>query len=145
MLLKEKYGDRTLPIWIGENEAVAIALSLEGKKLPRPLTHDLLKLVIDAFQAKVVKVEVVELKYVGENGTYFAKIYIQSDGKVIAIDARPSDSIALALRAKSTIYVDPRIMNENGYVLQGDTNVSEIKRRLRDTKPEKFGDFNFNK
>ena len=145
MLLKEKFGDRTLPIWIGENEAFAIALSLEGKKSPRPMTHDLLKLVIDAFQSKVLKVEVVGLKMVNDNGTYFAKIYLKSDGKVIAIDARPSDSIALALRTESTIFVDPKVMDDNGRVLDGDTSISELKRRLRNTKPENFGDFDFKK
>jgi len=145
VLLKEKFGDRTLPIWIGENEAFAIALSLEGKKSPRPMTHDLLKLVIDAFQSKVLKVEVVGLKMVNDNGTYFAKIYLKSDGKVIAIDARPSDSIALALRTESTIFVDPKVMDDNGRVLDGDTSISELKRRLRNTKPENFGDFDFKK
>jgi bifunctional DNase/RNase len=141
VLLKEKYGARTLPIWIGENEAMAIALSLEGIKPQRPLTHDLLKIVIDAFQAKVVKIGIMELR----NETYFAKIYIQSDSKLFAIDARPSDSIALALRTKSSIFVNDGVMGANGVVLQGDTNVDELKRRLRNTKPEKFGDFNLNK
>lgn len=134
-----------MPIWIGENEAFAIALSLEGKKPPRPLTHDLLKLIIDAFQSEVVKVEVVALKMVNESGTYFAKIYIKSEGKVIAIDARPSDSIALALRTGSAIFVDPKVMDENGKVLEGDTNLDEMKRRLRNTKPEEFGDFHLDK
>ena len=144
-MLKEKFGERTLPIWIGENEAFAIALSLEGKKSPRPMTHDLLKLVIDAFQSKVLKVEVVGLKMVNNNGTYFAKIYLKSNGKVIAIDARPSDSIALALRTDSTIFVDPKVMDDNGRVLDGDTSISELKRRLRNTKPENFGDFDLKK
>ncbi len=143
--MKEKYGERTLPIWIGENEAFAIALSLEGKKSPRPMTHDLLKLIIDSFQSRVIKVEVVGLKMVNDNGTYFAKIYLESDSKVIAIDARPSDSIALALRTHSTIFVDPKIMDDNGRVLDGDTSISEMKRRLRNTKPEKFGDFDLKK
>ena len=141
VLLKEKYGERSLPIWIGENEAMAIALSLEGIKPQRPLTHDLLKLIIEAFQAKVVKIGISELK----NETYFAKIYIESDGKVFAIDARPSDSIALALRTKCSIFVNDKIMNENGIVLQGDKSVDELKRRLRNTKPERFGDFDLNK
>jgi len=97
----------------------------------------LLKIIIDTFQAKVAKIEVVALK----SQTYYAKIYIESDSKVFAIDARPSDSIALALRTKSVIYVDPKVMDDNGRVLEGDTSVSEMKRKLRDTKPEKFGDF----
>jgi hypothetical protein len=140
-LLKEKYGERTLPIWIGENEAMAIALSLEGIKPQRPLTHDLLKLVIEAFQAKVAKIDVVAL----QNETYFAKIYIESDGKLFVIDARPSDSIALALRTKCSILVSEELMNDNGMVFQGDKSVEELKRRLRNTKPEQFGDFNLNK
>lgn len=109
------------------------------------MTHDLLKLVIDAFQSKVLKVEVVGLKMVNNNGTYFAKIYLRSDGRVIAIDARPSDSIALALRTDSTIFVDPKIMDDNGRILDGDTSISELKRRLRNTKPEDFGDFDLKK
>lgn len=141
VLLREKFGERTLPIWIGEPEALAIARALESLQYPRPLTHDLLKIVLDTFQAKVAKIEVVALK----DETYYAKIYIESDNKLFVIDARPSDSIALAMRAKSTIFVDPRVMDQNGRVLEGDTNVSQLKRRLRDTKPEKFGDFNFNK
>lgn len=141
VLLKEKFGERTLPIWIGEPEALAIARSLESLQYPRPLTHDLLKIVLDTFQAKVAKIEVVALK----DETYYAKIYIESDNRLFVIDARPSDSIALAMRTRSTIFVDPKVMDQNGRVLEGDTNVSQLKRRLRDTKPEQFGDFNFNK
>ena len=140
-MLKEKFGERTLPIYIGENEAMAIALSLEGIKPKRPLTHDLLKLVIEAFQAKVMKISIIELK----NETYFAKIYIESDGKLFAIDARPSDSIALALRTKCSILVNDEVMSENGIVLEGDKSIEELKRRLRNTQPEKFGDFDLNK
>ena len=141
VLLREKFGERTLPIWIGEPEALAIARSLESLQYPRPLTHDLLKIVLDTFQAKVAKIEVVALK----DETYYAKIFIESDNRLFVIDARPSDSIALAMRTKSSIFVDPKVMKQNGRVLEGDTNVSQLKRRLRDTKPEKFGDFNFNK
>ncbi len=138
VLLREKFGERTLPIWIGEPEALAIARTLESIEYPRPLTHDLLKLVLDTFQAKVAKIEVVTLK----DNTYFAKIYIECDNRLFVIDARPSDSIALAVRAKSVILVDPEVMDQNGRVLEGDTNISQLKRRLRNTKPEKFGDFN---
>ncbi|MGB3341594.1 MAG: bifunctional nuclease family protein [bacterium] len=141
VLLREKFGERTLPIWIGEPEALAIARSLESLEYPRPLTHDLLKIVLDAFQAKVAKIEVVALK----DETYYAKIYIESDNRFFVIDARPSDSIALAMRTRSTIFVDPKVMDQNGRVLEGDTTVSQLKRRLRDTKPEQFGDFNFKK
>lgn len=141
VLLKEKFGERTLPIWIGESEAMAIALSLEGVKPKRPLTHDLLKSVLDAFQAKVSKIGIVDLK----DETYYAKIFVEVDSKVYAIDARPSDSIALALRTKSTIMVNDGIINQNGIVLQGDKTIEELKRRLRNTKPEFFGEMDFNK
>ena len=97
-----------------------------------------MKILIDTFQAKLVKIVVVELK----NEIYFAKLFIESEGKVFAIDARPSDSIALALRTKSAIFVEPKIMNENGWVLEGDQNVSQLINKLRNTKPEQFGNFN---
>lgn len=141
VLLKEKFGERTLPIWIGESEAMAIALSLEGVKPKRPLTHDLLKSVLDAFQAKVSKIGIVDLK----DETYYAKIFVEMDSKVYAIDARPSDSIALSLRTKSSIWVNDSIMGQNGIVLQGDKTIDELKRRLRNTKPESFGEVDFNK
>jgi len=141
VLLREKFGERTLPIWIGEPEALAIARSLDSIQYPRPLTHDLLKIVLDTFQAKVAKIEVVTLK----DDTYFAKIYIECDNRLFIIDARPSDSIALAMRTKSVIFVDPKVMDKNGRVLEGDTNVSQLKHRLRNTRPEQFGDFNLTK
>ncbi|MDH4211267.1 MAG: bifunctional nuclease family protein [candidate division WOR-3 bacterium] len=139
--MKEKFGERTLPIWIGESEAMAIALTLEGVKPKRPLTHDLLKSILDAFQAKVSKIGIVDLR----EETYYAKIFVELDSKVFAIDARPSDSIALALRTKSSIWVNDDIINHNGIVLQGDKTVDELKRRLRNTKPESFGEIDFNK
>jgi hypothetical protein len=141
VLLKEKYGERTLMIWIGEPEAMAIAWSLAGEKPPRPLTHDLLKIFIDAFQAKVIKIGIMDLK----DNTYYAKIFLETDGKAFAIDARPSDSIALALRTNSTIFVKDEIMTENGKVLQGDKNIDQLRRRLRSTNPEDFGGTNIRK
>lgn len=101
--------------------------------------------MIDVLQSRVLKVEVVELKMLGESGTYYAKLYLEVDSKIIAIDARPSDSIALALRTSSTIFVDASVMEENGRILEGDTNIDEMKRRLRNTKPEQFGDFDLKK
>ncbi len=139
--MKEKFGERTLPIWIGESEAMAIALTLEGVKPKRPLTHDLMKSILDAFQAKVSKIGIVDLK----EETYYAKIFVEVDSKVYAIDARPSDSIALALRTKSSIWVNDEILNRSGIVLQGDKTIDELKRRLRNTKPESFGEIDFNK
>lgn len=138
VLLKEKSGERTLPIWIGENEAMAIALILEGVKPKRPLTHDLMKSILDAFQAKVSRIGIVDLK----DETYYAKIFVEVDSRVFAIDARPSDSIALALRTKSSIWISDEILSANGIVGDfSDRSLDDLKRRLRNTKPESFGEF----
>ncbi|MEO0190727.1 MAG: bifunctional nuclease family protein [candidate division WOR-3 bacterium] len=137
MLLKEKYGERKLPIWIGDNEAMAIAMCLEGIKPVRPLTHDLVKTLLDALESKIIKVIINDLK----NETYYARIYLESDGKLISIDARPSDSIALALRANATIFVEENIMEKHGIIFKGDSIEEELKNKLRETKPEEFGDY----
>ncbi len=137
VLLKEKFGERTLPIWIGDNEAMAIAMSLEGIKPTRPLTHDLIKILLDALESKVQKIVINDLK----NETYFARIYVEADGKLFYIDARPSDSIAIALRSDATIFVEDCIMDKNGLVFKGDSVEEELKNKLRGTKPEDFGKF----
>uniref|UniRef100_A0A7C6EK93 Bifunctional nuclease family protein n=1 Tax=candidate division WOR-3 bacterium TaxID=2052148 RepID=A0A7C6EK93_UNCW3 len=137
VLLKEKYGERTLPIWIGDNEAMAIAMCLEGIKPVRPLTHDLMKILLDALESKITKIVINDLK----NETYYARIYLEIDGKMISVDARPSDSIALALRSNATIFVEDNIMERNGIVFKGDSVEEELKNKLRGTKPEEFGKF----
>ncbi|MBI4720130.1 MAG: bifunctional nuclease family protein [Chitinivibrionia bacterium] len=96
VLLKAVEREEVLPIWIGPAEALSIEMKLEGKKFERPLTHDLLKTALETFGAVVVKVVVSELK----NNTFYAKIYLQRDNEIFVFDARPSDSIALALRTK---------------------------------------------
>lgn len=136
-MLKEKYGERTLPIWIGDNEAMAIAMCLEGIKPVRPLTHDLMKILLDALESKITKIVINDLK----NETYYARIYLEIDGKMISVDARPSDSIALALRSNATIFVEDNIMERNGIVFKGDSVEEELKNKLRGTKPEEFGKF----
>ena len=120
----------------------AIHLSLIVVRGVLPLLQlYLLKLIIDSFQAKVPKIVVTAL----QNEIYYAKIFIEANSNVFAIDARPSDSIALALRTRSTIFVDPKIMNDNGWVLDGDQNVATLIERLRKTKPEQFGSFDLEK
>ncbi len=116
---------------------MAIAMCLEGVKPARPLTHDLMKIMLDALDGKIVKIVINDLK----NETYFARIYIESDGKLVAVDARPSDSIALALRVNATIFVEDDIMEKNGLVFKGDSVEEELKNKLRGTKPEEFGKF----
>ena len=98
VILQETDGERVLPIWIGPGEASAIAMELAGKKFQRPLTHDLLKTVIEGLHGRVAKVLITELK----DSTFFAKVMINRDqSDVLGVDARPSDSIALALRAEA--------------------------------------------
>lgn len=100
ILLREKDGERVVPIWIGVVEASAIAFELEGVQLPRPMTHDLLKTSIQSLGARVEKVRVVDLR----DNTYFAEVVLNSSNGEVIIDARPSDAIALALRTRSPVY-----------------------------------------
>ncbi len=107
VLLESREEKGSLPIWIGPAEATSIYTSLSGKKFERPMTHDLMRIVIDVLEAEVSKVEVTGIK----NDTYFARIVMKRDGEIYYIDARPSDSIALALRTESSIYVDKELFN----------------------------------
>ena len=107
VILRDKDGHRVLPIWVGVFEANAIALQIENVTTPRPMTHDLLKNVIADLRARIDKIVVSDLK---EN-TFFALIYLTVGGEVMAIDARPSDAIALALRARAPIYVEEKVID----------------------------------
>jgi len=106
IVLRDEEGQRVLPIWVGVFEANAIALQIENVQTPRPMTHDLLKNVIDDLNGQVERIVVCELK---EN-TFYATIYIRTDGRVQAVDARPSDAIALALRTRSKIFVEHTVI-----------------------------------
>ena len=109
IVLKEKNGERYLPIVIGIIEASAIKMEVSGFKPPRPLTHDLLNNVIQKLGARLEKVIVEKL----ENGIFYAKIVIRTpENKIIEVDARPSDSIALALRAKAAIFVRDTVLEQ---------------------------------
>lgn len=106
VVLREVDGDRLLPIWIGHPEANAIALALENIQLERPMTHDLLKSIIEGLGGKVTKVVVNALKA----NTYHARIVIETSEGIYSFDARPSDSIALALRVGAPIYVAEEVL-----------------------------------
>jgi uncharacterized protein len=106
IILRDKEGQRVLPIWVGVFEANAIALQIENVTTPRPMTHDLLKNVIQDLKARIQKIVVSDLK---EN-TFYALIYLDTDGETVAIDARPSDAIALALRAHAPIFVEDAVI-----------------------------------
>ena len=107
VLLRDKEGQKVLPIWVGVFEANAIALQIENITPQRPMTHDLLNNVIHDLKADIQKIVVSDLK---EN-TFYALIYLTIGGEVMAIDARPSDAIALALRARAPIFVEDRVID----------------------------------
>jgi len=106
IVLRDGEGERILPIWVGVFEANAIALQIENVRTPRPMTHDLLRSVIENLSARVERVVVCELK---EN-TFYARIHLQSGNDAHTIDARPSDAIALALRARCPIHVSESVL-----------------------------------
>jgi bifunctional DNase/RNase len=111
IILKEKNGDRTLPIVIGEYEAQSIALGLENIKPPRPITHDLALSILDTCGVKMDSVLITELK----NNTYYAVIRLRKKLKYWDVDARPSDAIAMAVRSMIPIFVDEEVMNVGSY------------------------------
>jgi uncharacterized protein len=107
VILKDKEGDRVLPIWVGVFEANAIALQIENIATPRPMTHDLLRNVITDLEGQVDRVVVSDLK----DNTFYAVIHLTVKGERVAVDARPSDAIALALRTRSPILVDETVID----------------------------------
>ena len=137
VLLKEKNGPRMLPIWIGPSEASAIAIQLTGRQFQRPLTHDLLKSVIEGLEAKVPKIAIVDLR----EKTYFAKVYLERAQDVLAIDARPSDCIALALRTGSPIFVREELLRteDSTEEMAGDSSMEQLQKQLEDMDPDEFG------
>jgi len=112
ILLKGESDERTLPIFIGTVEAQSIALFISNVKIPRPLTHDLLKNVLGHLDCRVDRIEVCSLR----EGTFIARLILSCDGEEIEVDSRPSDAIALALRTSSPIFVDESVMDEAGRI-----------------------------
>ncbi|MCB0044086.1 MAG: bifunctional nuclease family protein [Caldilineaceae bacterium] len=110
VVLKEIEGERFLPIWIGPFEADAITLQLQGMEAPRPLTHDLLKSVLERLGGEVRHILINGL----EKNTYYARIVLNVDGDTVEIDSRPSDAIALAVRAGAPVYVAEDVMDQAG-------------------------------
>lgn len=117
VILKEKTADRYLPIWIGPAEADAIAVKLQEVRVERPLTHDLLRSVIDALGATIDSIIVSDLK----NDTFYAKIILNVDGKQMEVDSRPSDALALAVRVGVPIYADEVVIDKAGIFLDKET------------------------
>jgi uncharacterized protein len=117
VILKEKTAERYLPIWIGPSEADAIAVKLQGVSVPRPLTHDLLVSVIDALGATINSIVVSDLK----NDTFYAKIILSVDGEQMEVDSRPSDALALAVRAEVPIFAEDSVLDKAGILLDRET------------------------
>jgi bifunctional DNase/RNase len=140
VILKEREGERVLPIWIGPGEAQAIARELAGQRFPRPLTHDLLATVVEGLKGKVTRVVIADLR---EN-TFFANLIIERNGEVLSVDARPSDSIAVALRCQAPIFVNDKLLSEAGEQEEptDEERAKELRRFLEDLDPEDFGKYN---
>jgi uncharacterized protein len=152
VILREVNGTRMLPIWIGHGEAAAIQMKLDGQDYLRPLTHDLVQNIVQILDARLVRVDITELK----DSTYYAALtLITSAGETVTIDARPSDSIALVLRAEAELFADDSLfrseMPEPGEMPSTDEpntdgdkaehKRQELRRRLRGIDPGDFGSF----
>lgn len=140
VVLKDLEGKRILPIWIGPFEASAIEMELEDIKAPRPMTHDLIKNVLDNVGAQVAKIVVNDL----QENTFIATIHLSLNGKTVEIDSRPSDAIALALRTKARIFAVDWILKEacsleeEGSGGSSDDEKSKFKKFLENIKPDDF-------
>src|SRR6266545_1632570 len=121
VMLKEKDSTRYLPIWIGHFEADAIAIPMQKVPVSRPLTHDLLRSAIGALGAKLQRVVINDLA----DETFYAKLILDQDGKVLEVDARPSDAIALAVRAEVPIFVEDKVLESAGMVFDGEEDAAE--------------------
>jgi bifunctional DNase/RNase len=139
IILRDKDGQRVLPIWVGVFEANAIALQIENVTTPRPMTHDLLRNVIHDLKASIQKVVVSDLR----DNTFYALIYLNVGGEVVAVDARPSDAIALALRAQAPIFVEDNVIdNAKSVDLAPDRADSErLQKWLESLDPEELGKY----
>jgi bifunctional DNase/RNase len=141
VILKEKEGERYLPIWIGPSEASAIATELAGVKFSRPLTHDLMKNLVRALHGELTQVVIGALK----NNTYYAQVFVRNGDDVVSIDARPSDSIALALRLNAPIFASEGLLDHSaedvGEVNDEGYDPEDLKEYLRRMNPEDFGRF----
>lgn len=137
VILRDTESQLFLPIWIGVFEANAIALKIEGVEPPRPMTHDLLRLVLEQLGAEVEKVVISDL----QESTFFAVIHVRQGERTIGIDARPSDAIALALRAEAPIYVLRTVLDKaQAAELATDANDEErLKKWLEEISPDELG------
>ena len=138
VILKDVGGNSVLPIWVGIYEANAIALEIEKVSTPRPMTHDLIKMLLLGLDAGIRKVVVNELK----EDTFFAVIWVEREGELISVDSRPSDALALALRLDCPIFVDDSVLKsaKNAATVSDKVNTNaELKRYLENLGDEDLG------
>ncbi len=138
VLLREADGERYLPIWIGQAEAAAIALALQGVVTPRPMTHDLLKSILDEMSVQVQSIVITELR----EGTFYAVINMQRNGTSYAISSRPSDAIALAVRINCRIFASEEVLDEAAILIPSgieEEEVEKFREFLENVNPEDFG------
>lgn len=129
VLLRDEQNDQFLPIWVGKPEANAISFALEGVSTPRPMTHDLMKNVLDHLNAKLISIVLTDL----QESTYYAKIHLLHKDSEYTIDSRPSDAIAIALRAEAPIFAQEEVIKKH--------SAEELDRWLENLKPEDFGKY----
>jgi bifunctional DNase/RNase len=139
VLLKTAEGNKFLPIWIGHPEAAAILMRLQGATTPRPMTHDLVTDILGRLEAHVIRVTVTELR----DNTFYAQIVVQQNGAEIEIDSRPSDAIALAIRADAPIFAADDVIEESAIEFEGEEineeeMVAEFRRFLDNVTPDEF-------
>ena len=136
IVLKDVSGDGVLPIWVGIFEANAIALEIEKSATPRPMTHDLLRNTLRAFEASVQRVVVSELR----DDTFYAVIWLERNGETLTLDARPSDALALAMRADCPIFVSRSVMESARDAKKGkDINQQDLRRWLEGLGDDDMG------
>jgi bifunctional DNase/RNase len=128
VLLREQSGSRYLPIWIGAPEAQAIVAALEGVEPPRPQTHDLLRLVVETLGAQIDRVDVVELR----DNVYYADLVMSRNGQSFQLSSRPSDAIALAVRAQAPVFVAPQVLLDAGIEFPEETAEEDEIERFRE-------------
>jgi bifunctional DNase/RNase len=137
VILKDVNGNAILPIWVGIYEANAIALEIEKVSTPRPMTHDLIRSLLAGLETGIQKVVVNELK----DDTFFAVIWLEKDGRLISVDSRPSDALAIALRLDCPIYVDDSVLNSSkaASAVSDKVNNEELRRWLEGLNDEDLG------
>jgi len=137
VILRDAENQRVLPIWVGPVEANAIALQIENVAPPRPMTHDLLRNLLAELGASLTRVIITNLR----DNTFYAYLELKRDGETLLVDSRPSDAIALALRAKAPVFVDPRVLEQAKSVdVSSDTADQErLQRWLESLDPDDLG------